>query len=98
MNTAQRSTIDRLRDMQYIPSEIIMCEDEIQRLEAQIKSFKELNVQVPQSEFDEFISLMNERKAKCKAELQLTLSPPQRPRILCCIKYCACTLLRGLIG
>ena len=70
MNTAQRSTIDRLRDMQYIPSEIIMCGDEIQHLEAQIKSLKELNVQVPQSEFDEFISLMNERKAKCEAELQ----------------------------
>ena len=57
MNTTQRPTIDRLRDMGCLPSEILWCEDEIQRLGLQ-------------SGFDEVIAAVNERKAKCKVELQ----------------------------
>ena len=57
MNTTQRSTLDRLNDMGCLPSEILWCEDEIQRLGMQ-------------SGFDEVIALINERKDKCEAELQ----------------------------
>lgn len=57
MNTTQRPTIDRLRDMVCLPTEILWCEDEIQRLGLQ-------------SGFDEVIAAVNERKAKCEAELQ----------------------------
>ena len=70
MNITQRPAIDRLRDMGYLPAEVLWCEDEIQRLAAQIKHLEELKVPVPQSDFDEVIALINERKAKCEAELQ----------------------------
>lgn len=70
MNTTQRPALDRLNDMGCLPSEILWCEDEIQRLGMQIKHLEELKVPVPQSDFDEVVALINERKAKCEAELQ----------------------------
>lgn len=70
MNITQRPALDRLNDMGCLSTEILWCEDEIQRLEAQIKCLDELNIQVPHSDFDEVIALINERKTKSEAELQ----------------------------